>query len=184
MNQLRCKRTALAISIPGAVLLFVLAGSVLHDEEGLSTGETLPSAVLRSIDGSETNTRSWRGLPTVLVLFRSSCPACGKQIENLAVASAEFPDVRVALLSLGDASSLEKTAFPVYFDPEGEFVKKVRRLRVPTLYWVDADGKVKYVRTGCREAAFDISLFRSLLENNQVLNPLPLPHPTGHSQDH
>jgi hypothetical protein len=184
MNQRRFKVITLAVSIPGALLLFALANSLIRSKEGLSVGETIPSAVLHSADGSETDTRSWRGSPTVLVLFSSTCPACRKQIENLEVIAADFPELRIALLSLSAAPPQEKAIFTVYFDPEGEFVRRVRRLRVPTLYWIDANGCVKYARTGCREAAFDVSLFRSLLGNNSVLNLSPPSRAPGHEQDH
>jgi len=182
MNQHRCKAIVLAISIPGALLLFVLAGRSIHSTEGLSEGEVVPSAVLRSTDGTEINTRSWRGMPTVLVLFRSSCSACRKQIANLEAVAADCPELRIALLSLSSTAPAEKVSFTVYFDPEGDFVRQMRRLRVPTLYWIDADGRVKYVRTGCREAASDVSLFRSLLGNNPISNSSPLLHAPGRNQ--
>jgi peroxiredoxin len=179
MNRRKCKLVALAASISGVLLLFALAKIFLHSEGGLSIGEAIPSAVLHSSDGFETDTRSWRGSSTVLLLFRSSCPACRKQIESLEVIAADFPQLRIVLLSLSGDPPLEKVAFTVCFDHKGEFVRKVRRLRVPTLYWIDPNGSVKYVRTGCREAASDVSLFRSLLGEDTALTPLPFPRVQG-----
>ena len=52
--------------------------------------------------------------------------------------------------------------FPVLIDPSRAFVKKARRLVVPTLYWIGRDGKVQYARTGQRPAAEETLLFRKL----------------------
>ena len=183
MNQHRCKAIVLTISALGAFLFFALAGRLIHSTEGLSVGEVIPAATLRSADGEEINTRSWRGLPTVLVLFRSSCDACRKQIINLESVAANFPEVRIALLSLNCMPPAEKVAFTVYFDLDGDFVRRLRKLYVPALYWIDANGRVKYVRTGCREAASDLPLFHSLLGDNPVLNSLPPPHAPGNDQE-
>jgi len=136
--------------------------------EGLSAGETIPNAVLYKSNGEEINTQLWRGSPTLLVLFKSSCSACRKQIANLEEISEWFPGVRIALLSLNGMMPSEKVAFTVYFDPGGDFVRRMRKLRVPVLYWIGPDGQVKYVRTGCREVESDAMLFRSLLETEAV----------------
>jgi hypothetical protein len=170
MNQHGSKAFIPAITIAGTLFFFLLTSRFIRSREGIHVGEMVPAAVLRSSGGAATDTRLWRGSPTVLVLFQSACSACKEQIANLEVIAAGFPGLRFALLSLNGALPGEKVAFNVYFDPEGHFIRGMRRLRVPTLYWIDAAGKVKYVRTGCRTAASDAVLFRSLLGNSPVSN--------------
>jgi hypothetical protein len=52
----------------------------------------------------------------------------------------------------------------VLSDPSGQFVRKVRKLIVPTLYLVDTRGKVAYVRSGQREPNAELLIFKNLLK--------------------
>jgi hypothetical protein len=170
MNQPMSKAFIPAVTVAGMLFFFLLASRFIRSREGLHVGEMIPAAALRSSGGAEADIELWRGSPTVLVLFQSACSACKEQIANLEVIAADFPGLRFALLSLNGALPGEKVPFNVYFDPEGRFIRRMRRLRVPTLYWIDAAGKVKYVRTGCRTAASDALLFRTLLGNSPASN--------------
>ena len=156
------KRLMLGVVLIGPLLLFILAERSL--KRGLHPGDLLPEARLESLDGVAVQTASWRGAPTLLVLFLPACPACREEIHQLESVARQLPEVRIVLLSLNGQSPREGVPFQVLRDPGGSFVQRARKLLVPTLYWIDSAGKVTYARTGLRPPASDLHLFRSLLK--------------------
>ena len=156
------KRLLLGVVLIGPLLLFILAKKSVKC--GLQPGDLLPEARLESLDGVPVQTVSWRGAPTLLVLFQPSCPACREEIHRLESIAPRLPEVRIVLVSLNGESPREGVPFPVLRDPHHSFVQRTRKLLVPTLYWIDSTGKVRYARTGLRSPASDLNLFRSLLE--------------------
>ncbi|HYK89727.1 MAG TPA: TlpA disulfide reductase family protein [Acidobacteriota bacterium] len=156
------KRLIIAISLFIPLLLLGWAHKSL--ESGIRPGEPLPDAQLQSLEGAPVDTSWWHGKPTLLVLFQPACRACREEIRNLEWIAERLPEVRIILLSLNGAPPIEKVRFMVCRDPENAFSRRVRRAIVPTLYWIDPSGRVKYVRSGLRPRASDLSLFRSLIE--------------------
>lgn len=156
------KRLLLGMVLVGPLLLFILARKSVKC--GLQPGDFLPEAQLESLDGAPMQTASWRGAPTLLVLFQPSCPACREEIRGLESIAPQLPEVRIVLLSLNGEAPQDASSFPVLRNPDGLFVQRARKFLVPTLYWIDSFGRVTYARTGLRSAAFDLNLFRSLLK--------------------
>jgi hypothetical protein len=56
-----------------------------------------------------------------------------------------------------------KTSLPIYTDPGGGFLKRVRKLVTPAVYWIDEKGTVRYARTGPRGAREEEVMFRRAL---------------------
>jgi peroxiredoxin len=156
------KRLATVAVLIGPLLLFILAERSL--KRGLQPGDLLPEARLESLDGVAVQTASWRGAPTLLVLFLPACPACQEEIHRLESIAPQLPAVRIVLLSLDGEAPREQVTFPVLRDPHQSFVQRTRKLLIPTLYWIDSTGKIRYARTGLRSPASDLNLLRSLLE--------------------
>lgn len=152
-----------ALLIAPLLLLFLAQKSF---DCGLRPGDLLPEARLESLEGVPVETVSWRGTPTLLVLFRPECPACREEIRSLGTIAQELPEVRVVLLSLKGEPPRGAVPFPVYRDPSGAFIKQTRKLIVPTLYWLDSSGHVRYARAGYRSATSDLQLFRPLLKES------------------
>jgi thiol-disulfide isomerase/thioredoxin len=148
-------------------LLFSLSHHIIRTYRGLSPGDELPDLPLESFDGDRVDSGSWRGSPILLVLFLPGCPSCRAQINDLESVACELPDLNVALLSVNGLPLTMNTSFPVYRDPSGRFLEHTRKLVVPTLYWMDSEGKVKYARAGRREFSADLSLFRTLLTRDE-----------------
>jgi len=161
----------LAGVILAPILCLFLAQRFLRKNEGLRPGDVLPEAKLRYLGGLEVDTSSWRGTPHLLVLFLPKCRACRSEITNLESIAPLFPDLDIVLLSLDDSLSGDETPFPVVVDPSGEFIQRTRKAIMPTIYWIDADGKVLYARTGPRSPETDAATFQDLAKRSEVLGP-------------
>lgn len=152
-------------ALPGVVLLY--ARKSLREFEGLHPGDALPGSRLESAGGVPVETSSWLGFPTLLVVFQPGCNACRLEISGLAAIAPSFPNVKIVLLSTDRNVAGTRAPFPVYFDPDGRFLKKVRKLATPAVYWIDESGKVRYARAGQRSASDEEALLRSLTENRR-----------------
>jgi hypothetical protein len=162
---------ALVTLLPAMFLL--LARRSLSEYQGLCPGDPVPQADLLTRKSVTMDTASWRGTPTVLVVFQTGCESCRREIESLAACARSFPQVRIALLATESAVGSVETSLPIYTDPGGSFQKKVRKLVTPAVYWIDAGGTVRYARTGLRNAREEEALFRRMLkgEGTQARGP-------------
>jgi len=149
------------------VLIFFLADATLKDFEGLHPGDVLPLLPLQTAEGRSVETGAWRGVRTVLVVFQPGCDACRLEINGLESIAPSFPDVRIVLLSTEKSAAGMRPFFPIYVDPDGRFLKQVRKLVTPTIYWFDAIGEVRYARAGQRDAREEEGLFRRLMQEER-----------------
>jgi hypothetical protein len=155
---------ALLIALVLTPVLFLLwARSTLRRFDGLKAGDWLPEARVLSQDHSWLETVSWRGTPTLLVVVTPGCFSCRHEIESLASIAPLFPSLRIVLLSTrGDIAGLA-APFPVFTDPDGIFLQKVKKLFTPAIYWVNPSGQVGYARVGRRDADEEKALLTKLL---------------------
>ncbi len=149
-----------AAALPFIFLLWSQVLLIRH--AGLRIGDTLPAADLHSAEGEVVSTNSWKGRPTLLVLFQPGCRACREEIAALSEVVLSLSDLRVVLLSLQRKRTEPGLPFPVLFDRSGAFLNKTRRLMVPALYWIDPDGTVAYERMGRSGAREELKLFAAL----------------------
>ncbi len=167
------KRNASYLMALGAVLavplLLLLAGHrFAGGTGGLKPGDALPESGLVGLDGRYVDTKSWRGTPTLLVLYRSTCDACRQEIDGLAHIAAALPKVRIVLLSLDSAAPRVTTGFQILSDPSGQFIRKMRKLVVPTVYLVNGEGGIVYVRTGRRSPQVELAILGQLLDMGRI----------------
>ena len=149
------------------MLILFLAETALKGFEGLHPGDALPCLPLQTADGRSIETGAWRGVRTVLVVFQPGCDACRLEINGLESIAPLFPDVRIVLLSTEKTVAGMHRSFPIYVDPDGRFLKQVRKLVTPTIYWFDSLGEVRYVRAGQRDAGEEEGLFRRLMKEER-----------------
>ncbi len=142
--------------------------SFIKQHQGLQPADRLPPGMLESLEGEVVNIDSWRGFPTLLVLFSSSCPACQAQIEDLATLKEQMHELNIVLVSIDGAGPKTTTAFNVYLDPTGEFLRRTQKIMVPTLYWIDTDGLVRYAASGRRPFSANLSFSRALLSEGKL----------------
>lgn len=129
---------------------------------GLEPGELLPDVVLVSPEGEEIHTRTWRGQPTLLVLFDPSCPSCLTELDNITALAPTLPGLRVVALCVSRPDQGE-TQPAAYRDPTGALTRSARRFAVPALYWIGTDGRIEYARSGARSFPEDAAIFNDLL---------------------
>ena len=132
---------AAVVAVPTVILL--LASRFAAEGKGLNPGQELPQAQLMRLDGQWVNTGSWRGSPTLLVLYRSTCRACEREILGLSSVALSIPRLRIVLLAMDLAAPRVPTEFPILIDPTDDFLKSVRKTIVPTLYLLDSEGRVR-----------------------------------------
>ncbi len=165
------RRIVLAItlaSVLGAPLLvLLLVQQCAGGGAGLGSGQALPASELAGLGGGSVDTRTWADMPTLLVLYRSSCKACEQEIKGLNQIAPSLPRVRIVLLSLDAAAPRAPSAFQVVCDPSGRLIRKLRRLMVPTLYLVNQQGKIVYVRTGLRAPEVELATLTNLLTSEE-----------------
>lgn len=154
------KRLLAAVALITPLLLYILASRSI--DCGLRPGDRLPAARLQLLDGTPVETTSWRGTPTLLVLFLPGCRSCAEEIRGLVQIAPQLQQVRIVLLSMNGEPPAEEVPFMVCRDAGGEFVKRTRRFMVPALYWIDRSGRVAYARAGLRTPSSDLRLFEQL----------------------
>jgi hypothetical protein len=164
-RNIRIAILTLLAAMPALFLL--VAQRSLRGYEGLQPGDLLPRAWLQAMDRTWVETGTWRGTPTLLVVYQPGCKACRLELETLVAVAPSFSGVRIVLLSAKNELTGMLAPFPIYSDPGGSFLAKVRRLVTPTLYWIDASGQVRFTRVGHRNAAEERELFRRLLQDRQ-----------------
>ena len=145
-----------------AVLVFLLGDRLGGIPEGLRPGVVLPAARLKTVAGRAVDTLEWRGTPTLLVVFQPSCAACNREIGKLAGLASDYPEVNMVLVSLETPSPDYGVPFTVCTDPSGEFIYRIRKVMVPTLYGIDREGRIAFTRMGKRPAEEEKALLAAL----------------------
>ncbi len=157
-------RWGLLLGTVALACLFLVASQVVaFRHRGLRPGEMLPSATLCATSGATVKTESWRGSPTLLVLFRPTCPACRAEIALLSEVAPELEGLRIVLLSVQSRVQEDDLPFPVYTDPDGSLLRRTRKLLVPVVYGMDPEGRVVYARVGSGSREEERAMLRHLL---------------------
>ena len=149
------------------VLFLLAAQKTLKRFTGLQPGDAVPEARLRPVGQPWVETSSWHGTPTLLVIFQPGCEACRLEIAGLASIAPSFPDLKIVLLSTRTDLAGMQAPFPIYVDPDGGFLTRVRKLVTPALYWIDASGHVQYARTGQHSVQEEERLLRRLVAGDR-----------------
>jgi hypothetical protein len=164
-RNIRIAILTLLAAMPALFLL--LAQRSLKEYRGLQPGDLLPEARLQAADRTWVETATWRGAPTLLVVYQPGCKACQLELETLAAVAPSFPSVKIVLLSTKSELTGALSPLQIYSDPGGSFLAKVRRLITPTVYWINDSGEVRFARVGHRNAKDEEELFRRLLQDRR-----------------
>jgi hypothetical protein len=156
------KRFFMAAALLLPLTLFGFAYVIAHRARGLQPGESFPLAQLETLSGAPVHTGQWRGRATLLVIFRSTCEACRRKIRSLPELRKQMPELGIELLSVDGKAIPGTTPFQVLRDPDGAFLRRVRRLSVPLAYLIDSSGIVRHAGTGAGPGN-EAASYRSLL---------------------
>jgi hypothetical protein len=164
---IRGRRLAAAAAV--AAVLSPAAGFLSADRDtgsrrGLLPGERLPDAVLRTLSGEAVDTGEWRGRPTLLALHRKGCPACSAHAAGLRDIAPLVAGLRIVFLATDGPPAYAPPPFLSVHDPAGEFLRRVRRVAVPAVYWADGEGTVRFARVGTLPPEAELALLLRLSE--------------------
>lgn len=121
-------------------------------------GRTAPTFTAPMLEGGEFSLEAQRGKVVVLSFWASWCGPCRKELPALAALAKERSDIVVYAVNVDrDAaparSFLRSTPFdlPVVWDNESVAMGNFNVLSMPTMFVIDAQGTVKWRKTGYSE---------------------------------
>ncbi len=154
----------------GAIVAIGLIGLVwvLTDRTELpSVGEVsrpTPDIVLATLDGGEINVSQQQGKVVLVNFWGTWCDPCIRETPALQAAYARYRDegllivgVNVTSSELKQGKTLEDVQafvdkfgveYPIALDLEGEASQAFRVLPLPTSFFIDAQGLIRFVRVG------------------------------------
>lgn len=135
-------RTAFALGVFALVFSLVFC----------AVAQDAPSFRLPGLDGKEYALSDFRGQPVVLSFFTTWCPYCAEKLPLLEKLYKEYRE-KASLVVLGidlqEPEALVRkfterigVSFPVLLDAKGETASLYRILGLPTLFFIDPQGKV------------------------------------------
>ncbi len=125
----------------------------------LAVGEKVPDFRAPGLDGGIVRWQDRDGAPTVLVVWASWCPHCGRLLPALQQVARDYPTVRLVSVttaigrrggpSPSEFVALHRVDFPVALDDaESSLARALGVVRYPTVYWVERGGTVRGVSEG------------------------------------
>lgn len=160
-SQLRKLGLLLGLVVVVTVVAIVITPK-LRAPTLLSNGSTAPSFTLSGDDGTKrTVPPGTTTAPTLILFLEATCPHCQEEAPRLCRLAQQHP--RTTFVGVGsaleDANSLRgfrashmadcnASTFPLLVDPNGDVTHKYLVAAVPTVYVIDAQGKVAYTGSG------------------------------------
>jgi len=123
---------------------------------GTSVGDTAPDLKLSTLDGGEVRTSDFRNRVVLVNAFASWCGPCRAETPELVQVHGENPNILAVIgLNIGeDRAAVEAyqndflVNYPLVLDPDGSASEKYRPRGLPTSWFIDGNGIVRYVHSG------------------------------------
>ena len=137
---------------------------------GTAVGEPAPDLILHTVDGQGIKISDYKGKVVLVNAFASWCGPCRTETPELVkVYEAHKEDVQWIGLNFGeDKAAIEAyrddflVPYPLILDPDGRIAEFYRPIGLPTSYFIDPDGIIRYVHTGPITQDFVESLIADL----------------------
>lgn len=133
-------------------MLFTASANALH------VGDSWPANLrLTDLQGRSWNAQGWRGKVTVVGVWASWCEPCSSTLAQLNQLYRQSDRASVAVFGIsidadeGDARAYLKAhpvAFPVVHDGTHALVKRIGVQRVPSVFVIDQQGKLRRIFAG------------------------------------
>lgn len=139
-----------------AVSLFMQVSSLERPPVGTGIGELAPDFTGTTLEGDSLTLSDFRGQLVLVNDFATWCGPCQAETPYLVeVYNAEGGDMVVIGLNLQESESKveefkkrHNIPYPLLMDPEGEITAIYRPIGLPTSWFIDSDGVVRYVHAG------------------------------------
>ena len=138
------------------VALYVQVNSLERPPVGTGIGELAPDFTGTTLEGKTLTLSDFRGEIVLVNDFATWCGPCQAETPYLVeVYNAEEGEIVIIGLNLqeGESKVADYKAqydipYPLVLDPEGELTELYRPIGLPTSWFIDADGVVRYVHAG------------------------------------
>ena len=128
----------------------------------LKTGETgkeevkAPNFRLKAVNGVYVELKSLRGKPVLLDFWATWCPPCKAELEVLKKVNAEYAGkITIISIDVGEDPDLVASfvtrhgiTWTVLLDVKGEVARAYGVKGIPTLFFVDENGAIRWVHVG------------------------------------
>ncbi|HAN31173.1 MAG TPA: hypothetical protein DCQ06_06200 [Myxococcales bacterium] len=120
-------------------------------------GQNMPVFTAKASDGTNIDTRKFKGKVTLVNYFASWCGPCKKEFPYLVRYQEELKAKGLQIIGIGVDSSPEPSLefakkyeanFPIITDPESVLMGKMMVYSMPASFLIDKSGKIVYAHTG------------------------------------
>jgi peroxiredoxin len=139
-----------------AVAIYMQVNSLERPPVGTRIGELAPDFTGTTLEGSTITLSDFRGQIVLVNDFATWCGPCQVEIPDLIEAyHAESGNMVIIGLNLQESESKVSEfkeeyniPYPLVMDPDGELTDIYRPVGLPTSWFIDSDGVVRYVHAG------------------------------------
>jgi len=152
----RVRRPWRRLALDALLVLAVVTGAGLWQTRGHLGSGTAPALALRALDGQPVSLEALRGKPVLIAFWAPWCAVCSAQSDNVARArrwAGDRAHVVSVAAAYGEPAEVAKHVrekgidYPVWMG--GDEAAPAFRVDVyPTLYFLDAEGRVKRTASG------------------------------------
>lgn len=129
---------------------------------GTAAGELAPDFTGATINGESIRLSEYRGKVVLVNDFASWCGPCLAETPHLVETFEANQDKAIFIgLNLGESKSAVETyrddfaiPYPLVLDPDGRLAEIYRPIGIPTSWFIDPDGVIRYVHAGPMTGSF------------------------------
>ena len=156
------------------LVILIVLGSIATScqSEAPEVGKRAPDFQLNTLDGQSVSLSDLKGKPVLVNFWQIRCPPCAYEMPYLQQIYDEWQRNGLVLLAINIVESSSQAeefmqsqglAFPVLLDSDGNIAQRYNIRYIPTTFFIDKDGIIKYIKVGP---------FRSKAEIESILSKL------------
>jgi thiol-disulfide isomerase/thioredoxin len=135
-----------------AVVVAVLLGFRLYQQQGIASGAAVPFTG-STVKGRVVALSDFSGRPVVVHFWATWCGVCEAMDDNIQSVARDHRVVTIATGSgtteeIRDYLSQKKGVAPVLVDPEGGLASRYGVSALPTTFFVDGNGEIRFTEVG------------------------------------
>lgn len=182
----------IAVAIVGLLLMLILAEQIFVkkdtenatgnnqeivdeiQEYGLEIGQKAPEFTLETLDGTKVSLQDLKGKKVLLNFWASWCKPCKDEMPHMQKVYEKYNHQNVEILAINLTIGKEKPedakafaeelglTFPILLDKEGKIGDLYKIIPLPTSYFIDEDGFIRWKYMGQMEENYIIEQLNRL----------------------